>query len=664
MAHSFRSAPAGDSPDAPDMSAPGADGLLFSSFRSAPGASSAETNFEHSEAPVSLAWALAAERAAAGRGTTATAGHFVASFAACGCWAARGAARGCTGGREGSSTSSCDQYFLRTLASSRSARRFLADPARTTRAAFAARDDDEEEGFSHTLRSATAAMPTEFAAVRAERALSVRDSFRPPVAPPASAPVAVASASAAEPSLGEVLLQSVMRSSVAEVARLLEAGANPGYQRADGVTGLHIAATTGHVETLRTLLRAGSPVDAKNSSQDTPLIVAASKARLEAVRTLLEAGANVAWKRTNNATALHVAAAAGAADVAGALLKYGAEMDARNAAQDTPLIVAAASNHTPVARVLLDFRDPEGRGVDVNARRENGASALHFACTRGNLELAALLLEHLADANLGNHSQDTPLIVAADAGHEAICELLLCHGADAKQGRVNGATALHVAAGRGFLGIVNLLLEKAHVPVDVMNKDRETPLLVALARGRAEVAHRLLAAGASAEVLSEHGVTVYDLAIRDIALWRLVLRSTNSVGFLLRQTASFQRIISVLFDLAKRGDVAFMIHLLAYTVNGRRELRNYFVWLIDRYRERLRGVPEELGAHVLAFISDATATSDALRAKLEAEHSSTATTPTTTHEDPRRGKSGSDGDALGGTAAGGGGGGGRGGEFD
>src|SRR5206468_12230693 len=39
------------------------------------------------------------------------------------------------------------------------------------------------------------------------------------------------------------------------------------------------------------------------------------------------------------------------------------------------------------------------KGVDVNAKSAYGATALHFACDKGQVEVVKLLLKHKADGN-------------------------------------------------------------------------------------------------------------------------------------------------------------------------------------------------------------------------------------------------------------------------
>lgn len=407
------------------------------------------------------------------------------------------------------------------------------------------------------------------------------------------------------------LLFAAASGKVPDIEACLAEGAAVNFQRDDGVSSLHAGAWS--ADAVRVLLRAGANPNIQNKSGDTPLIVAASKCSTDVVRMLIDHGADITCRRSNNATALHVACAAGAHDIVEALVERGADVAALNAAKDTPLIVAAAANSFECVRKLLD----SGRDVLVNAQRENGATALHFACSRGNMACAARLLDAGATVDLQNTSGDTPLIVAADVGAEAVVDLLLQRGADATIRRhSNGTTALHVAAGRGFTSIIGQLLA-AGVSPDAMNKDNETPLLVALARCRLEATDMLLRAGASVEVLSTFGVTPYDVGLRDPRCWRLLLSSSDSIGFLVKQTASFQRIVSVLFDNARRGRTDELFTFLAFAGSAKRFVRSYLAWLIDSHRTRLtRGFSDDITQVVMAFIADPTATADALQARL------------------------------------------------
>lgn len=404
------------------------------------------------------------------------------------------------------------------------------------------------------------------------------------------------------------LLFAAASGKVPDIEACLAEGAAVNFQRDDGVSSLHAGAWS--ADAVRVLLRAGANPNIRNTSGDTPLIVAASKRSADVVRMLIDHGADITCRRKNNSTALHVACAAAAPSIVRALVERGADVNALNEANDTPLIVAAATNSFECVCALLE----SGRDVLVNAQRENGATALHFACTRGNASAAARLLDAGATVDATNHAGDTSLILAADNGAETVVDLLLRRGADVSRCRhSNGATALHVAAGRGFTSIIGQLLAAGLDP-NVQNKERETPLLVSLARCKLEATDMLLRAGASVEVVSVHGVTPYDVGLRDPRCWRLLLSSSDSIGFLVGHTASFQRIVSVLFDNARHGRTDELFLFLAFAGSAKRLIRSYLAWLIDSHRAKLtRGFSDDIAQVIMAFIADPAAAAEDLQ---------------------------------------------------
>lgn len=97
----------------------------------------------------------------------------------------------------------------------------------------------------------------------------------------------------------------------------------------------------------------------------------------------------------------------------------------------------------------------------VRAEAADGFTALHLAAFFGQLEVAAVLLEHGAavDAPAGNPSHVQPLHSAAAGGHAAIAALLLERGADPDARQHGGFVPLHSAAARGDEVTARLLIE-------------------------------------------------------------------------------------------------------------------------------------------------------------------------------------------------------------
>jgi ankyrin repeat protein len=64
------------------------------------------------------------------------------------------------------------------------------------------------------------------------------------------------------------------------------------------------------------------------------------------------------------------------------------------------------------------------RGSDPNARDANGGTALHWAASRGSVEIARLLLDAGADALATDAQGNTALQVAERKGRRALVEFL------------------------------------------------------------------------------------------------------------------------------------------------------------------------------------------------------------------------------------------------
>jgi uncharacterized protein len=131
------------------------------------------------------------------------------------------------------------------------------------------------------------------------------------------------------------------------------------------------------------------------------------------------------------------------------------------------------------ARVEQAVRaDPE----IVRAEAADGFTALHLAAFFGQLEVAAVLLEHGAavDAQAGNASHVRPLHSAAAGGHAAIAALLLERGADPGARQQGGFVPLHAAAARGDDVTARLLLERG-ADRDARTDDGRRPIDLAAA---------------------------------------------------------------------------------------------------------------------------------------------------------------------------------------
>ena len=165
-------------------------------------------------------------------------------------------------------------------------------------------------------------------------------------------------------------------------------------------------------------------------------------------------------------------------------------------ANDLRLIHAIRSQNAELARELV------ADGVDVNATQGDGATALHWAAHRDDLETLELLISSGAYVNAVNDLGATPLQVACVNGSGSMVERLLTVGADATAELLNGETALMTCARTGNTRSVRALLGHGAKVNATEAGHQQTALMWAAAQGHAHVVRRLVEAGADVRARS------------------------------------------------------------------------------------------------------------------------------------------------------------------
>ena len=144
------------------------------------------------------------------------------------------------------------------------------------------------------------------------------------------------------------------------------------------------------------------------------------------------------------------------------------------------------------------------RGASVNARDEEGQTALFSAARAGDVELTQFLLNHganprLNDTLLGSSPLTDALWFEGGKKKEAnhrVAMLLLAWGADVNACRKDVGTPLHRAAFSRDLVALRTLLSKG-ANINVQTNDGETPLTLAVESPSEEGVKQLLDAGAN-----------------------------------------------------------------------------------------------------------------------------------------------------------------------
>lgn len=126
------------------------------------------------------------------------------------------------------------------------------------------------------------------------------------------------------------------------------------------------------------------------------------------------------------------------------------------------------------------------KGGDVNAKNNEGSTALTVAAESGHTELVKLLLAKNADPNVKTENGWTVLMYASQHGHNDVIKALLGSGAKIEEKKKDGVTALIIASSNNQPETVRLLIAKG---ADVVAKDNDgwTALIYAVNKEHDEV---------------------------------------------------------------------------------------------------------------------------------------------------------------------------------
>ena len=158
-----------------------------------------------------------------------------------------------------------------------------------------------------------------------------------------------------------------------------------------------------------------------------------------------------------------VASETGQDKTLGCLLENGAGVDAVDAVGTTLLQAAASASQLACVSMLVSR-------VNIDQRDSRGDSALHWACSRGDMKIIGALVEHGASVNLKNNAGATPIYNACYNGHYEAVDYLIQRGASLSAQNNNGDTALHIAVSFSQLSIVDSLI-RAGARTSIRNND-------------------------------------------------------------------------------------------------------------------------------------------------------------------------------------------------
>ena len=251
------------------------------------------------------------------------------------------------------------------------------------------------------------------------------------------------------------------------------------------------AAAEGNLNSVKKYLAKGLDINAKGGSlKSSALLSATLYDQVKMTEFLIQNGADVNAKGDDGGTALHAAAFLGQYEIAKLLIQNGADVDARNNEGETVINGTMADWETTkfiagMLQLKLDRESVEtGRSQIVELLRKNGATAefsdppdnnFWTMVGVGNLQAVKQHLAKGLDINAKNKDGATALQIATLFGQYEIAELLVQKGADVNTKANDGTTALHSAAFLGHYKEAKLLLEN-RIDANIRNNDGATAI--------------------------------------------------------------------------------------------------------------------------------------------------------------------------------------------
>ena len=156
------------------------------------------------------------------------------------------------------------------------------------------------------------------------------------------------------------------------------------------------------------------------------------------VKSLLKKGVNPNILDANGTPMLVLAIREKSPNVINVLLSdKNIDVDLSDKNGETPLMMASIDGNLPLVKALV---------IGHKAQLDHiGWTPLHYACAKGQLEVAQFLIANGAIVDSMSLGNTTPLMMAVQSGNEQVVKLLLDKGADLQLRNSQGLTAIDIA---------------------------------------------------------------------------------------------------------------------------------------------------------------------------------------------------------------------------
>ncbi|XP_063924177.1 uncharacterized protein LOC135138192 isoform X2 [Zophobas morio] len=298
---------------------------------------------------------------------------------------------------------------------------------------------------------------------------------------------------------------------------LLEHGADGNLVDKYNQNALHYAASeeNQNEELIRLLVNRSVDVNAQDIDGITPLQVACQKCNYVVTKSLLENGANAKVVDMDYRNALHYALSTEKPneDIIHLLTQNGADVNAKDNDGTTAVHLACRAGNLNILNLLLQNRG-ELRLLD-----NDGENVLHYAASQKNrdINLILLLIRNGLSVNSKDNTKTTPLHLACEHGNMVVAQTLLSKGAEVDSLDTEKENALHYAmcTTNNNSGILRLLINGG-IDINAQNSEGATPLHLACNRENNLFVYELLKNGALINVLDNDNETVLHYAVRKL----------------------------------------------------------------------------------------------------------------------------------------------------
>lgn len=310
------------------------------------------------------------------------------------------------------------------------------------------------------------------------------------------------------------------------VQTLLEHGADVNSQDAEGRCALHIAIANKSEIIMRLLLSHPQlKLQLRNKYGQTPFAIALEKRENKAAQAILDREPSAAEKvDAKGRNFLHNAILKNDLESVLFLLSVNVNIHSRvqDSLQMTALHLAVQVGSEMIVRNLL-LAD-----VNVNELNAQKQSVLHVAAEHGQAAICSILLEHGVNVDCVDLSLNNALHIACSLADLETCRVLIqeCN-INAEAINLRGQNPLHMLCQQPdecAAGIFQLFLNHLRkYPINKVDADGNTPLLLAYISGNAALCKLLVANGACLGASNKTGVNIFNSQVASkTLLYRLL----------------------------------------------------------------------------------------------------------------------------------------------